>query len=58
MSLKRMAGIDEWGQEPIYVYPSAPIWAHLKREKIRHETKRGLDRGLVSVLCTVLKYSA
>lgn len=50
MPLKRMAGIDEWGQEPIYVYPSTPIWARLKREEIHHETKRGLDQGLVSIL--------
>lgn len=37
-----------------------PIGAHMGRPQIHHETKRGLDRGLVSVLCslhcTLLQY--
>ncbi|KAI0277757.1 hypothetical protein BGY98DRAFT_977980 [Russula aff. rugulosa BPL654] len=30
-----------------------PIGAHMGRPQIHHETKRGLDRGLVSVLCSL-----
>jgi hypothetical protein len=52
MPLKRMAGIDEWGARTRLC---VPIGAHMGRPqkgKIHPETKRGLDRGLVSVLYT------
>ena len=49
-AFKRMAGIDEWGAR---THLCVPIGAHMgtpQKGKIHDETKRGLDRGLVSVL--------
>jgi hypothetical protein len=48
MPLMRMGGDRQMGPRT-HLHLCVPIGAHLKREEIHDETKRGLGRGLVTV---------